>query len=225
METITYADWAHMASIKISAARRSQVKAEPKRRKIALSESAFLPVDTGSQMGDPNAAVKRRLAEIDGAFERGTVKVPRKGDKGRTKLTEVPATEDNVREALAYWETRKPRTAESRAKQTEMVALLRRRLTGILDGPESMEAPEAGAAVGQRDHGSIDGVALVRGRSMKPVQPQRGWAAKSGTNYGPLGREQMDSELAPKKDKGRFTPTQRRAWRRKQERLRAQADK
>jgi hypothetical protein len=39
------------------------------------------------------------------------------------------------------------------------------------------------------------GPAMVRGRDMPPVQPQRGWAASAGTMYGPIGRERIDPHL------------------------------
>lgn len=39
------------------------------------------------------------------------------------------------------------------------------------------------------------GPTLVRGRSMAPVQPQRGYAAAAGTMAGNLGRERFDREV------------------------------
>lgn len=84
-------------------------------------------------------------------------------------------------------------------------------------------------AAGQRGEATIDGVALVHGASMAPVQPM--WRnpktgeitpSSRGTMSGPLGREQLDSQLRDERDRGRFTASQRKNWRRKQQRKRAE---
>lgn len=78
-----------------------------------------------------------------------------------------------------------PRDAERRR-----VAELAQVRDGEAPVPTAHQAP-----IGQRDHGMSDGVAMVRGRNMAPVQPQRGWAAAAGTMYGPIGRERPDREV------------------------------
>lgn len=55
-------------------------------------------------------------------------------------------------------------------------------------------APDAGAAVGNRDHGRLDGVAMTAG-DLPPVQPTRGYAAAAGTNALPVGRPRPDAQV------------------------------
>jgi hypothetical protein len=63
------------------------------------------------------------------------------------------------------------------------------------DGNAVVEtADNAGAAVGNRDHGRIDGVAMTAG-DLPPVQPQKGWAAKVGTTELPVGRARPDKRV------------------------------
>jgi hypothetical protein len=121
------------------------------------------------------------------------------GPKGRTRLEEVEATEDNIRAALEYRRTRKPRTDTGRAAQSEHVSSLTRRLEALMDAqsvtyddvtralivvaPDETVKPldtvggqgsrlvasNAGAAVGGRGHGRTDGSALVQGHPLKPM--------------------------------------------------------
>lgn len=61
--------------------------------------------------------------------------------------------------------------------------------------PVVPEAPVAGAAVGNRDHGRLDGVAMTAG-DLPPVQPQgKGYAAKAGTMALPVGRPRPDAQV------------------------------
>ena len=61
--------------------------------------------------------------------------------------------------------------------------------------PVVVEAPNAGAAVGSRDHGRSDGVAMTAG-DLPPVQPQgKGYAAKAGTMALPVGRPRPDAQV------------------------------
>lgn len=73
-------------------------------------------------------------------------------------------------------------------------------------GPAAPVPAASCAPIGQRDHGMLDGVAMVRGRNMEPVQAQRGWAAAAGTMWGSLGRERADREIV-----GDGKPTARRS--------------
>ncbi len=158
------------------------VRNEPMGSNPAMSSVSVEPTDTGSRVGDPDAGDRRRSAEIDGAFERGTVSVKVKGDKGRAKAEERPATEENVRLALAD---------AYKAKNTAKAARLLRQARASMAGTEALEAPTAGAAVGQRGHGMTDGAALA-GANMRPVQPRSGWLATAGTMSLPVGRVRPD---------------------------------
>jgi hypothetical protein len=56
-------------------------------------------------------------------------------------------------------------------------------------------APAAKAAVGCRDHGRSDGVAMTPG-DLRPVQPKgKGWAARAGTMALPVGRPCPDAQV------------------------------
>lgn len=108
----------------------------------ALSEPITTLVDTGIRMGDPRQAEQRRLDVIEGAAGIGVVKVPRKvatkkitksgAPRMVTKMVEVPATEEHVREARSYWVGRNLTSDGSRKRQNEMVSSLNRRLEAIL---------------------------------------------------------------------------------------------
>lgn len=82
--------------------------------------------------------------------------------------------------------------------------------------------PEASASpIGQRDHGMLDGVAMVRGRNMQPVQPM--WTnpatgqrevSSRGTMGGSLGRERADREVVGSgKPSARRSSASRRRYR------------
>ena len=147
----------------------------------------------GARVGDPSAALQRRTVELDGAFEAGTVRVPRPGEKGRMRLTEVPATEAHVRQALEYWRRRRPRSQAGQGKQSRMVSELVRRLEAMrrtavvvhadVDAPVTagvvtVQAPVKagmGASVSPdgltvpSGRGALSGAPLVKGRPMVPM--------------------------------------------------------
>jgi hypothetical protein len=85
--------------------------------------------------------MQRRTVELDGAFEHGMVAVPVEGKGGRTKLEDAPATEENIREALAYWVARKPRSESARTAQNEHVSTLTRRLEAMRSASVVVHAP------------------------------------------------------------------------------------
>lgn len=207
-----------------------------------LSEPLTGLTDTGVRTGDPRSAEKRRVAEIEGAAGIGTVMVPRKvPGKGTlksgatrmvTKMTEVPATEDHVREALDYWRKRKitDRTSDDvRKRQAEEVSSLCRRLEGFRQARED-ETPN------RRPHlsASVDtaqahrGPTLVRGRDTTPRlrDPELPWdestdlrkdgtVRKSTTLDQPLGRERFDRKITDVPEpKRRRTNAERRRYRR-----------
>jgi len=218
--------------------------AEPTPASAELSERAIEPTDTGARVGDPAEGFRRRSADVDGAYERGTVLVPVKGEKGRTKLEERPATQEHVRAALAYWTGRKPRTDASKTEQTKMVSELTRRLRAFdgasaprYDATAETYAPSkarggkealTAKTTPEGTRHALPGGPLVKGRNMEPVQPTRRnpktgerEVSSLGTMSGPLGRERIDRTLMDPKDKGRRTPSQRANYRRKMRRLAA----
>lgn len=153
--------------------------------------------DTGSRIGDPEYAAKRRADGIDGAYERGTVKIKIRGADGKMprKATEVPATLANLRVALEQARKGAPKKPESIKAKAELCASLLRRIRAAEAGTEALAAPKAGAAIGQRDHGMIDGIALVKGRDMtnvKPVGRGKNDQPRNGTMAGNLGAERND---------------------------------
>lgn|SRR5574341_2338422 len=159
-----------------------------------LTEPQVDPTDTGSRIGDPRSAMQRRTVELDGAYEHGTVEIPVKGKNGRTKLEEAPATEENVRAALAYWVARKivkPDPGSSADKfdrwqgrcdaQSAHVSTLTRRLEAMrkgtaaltaLESPEGLGSPTAVSPLTGKAltvSGTSPGPALVKGRSERPM--------------------------------------------------------
>lgn len=197
-----------------------------------LKEPVMDLTDTGLRTGDPRAAAQRRAVEIESATGTGTVKVPRKFEgKGTTKsgkprmttkLVDVPATEEHVREALKYWKARHPRTPETHARQAEELASLYRRLEALSKGSEAVDAQMADKA------GVLRGPALTRGRATAPRlrdpelpfdQPtdirRNGQVRKSTTLDQPLGRERFDRTITdvPEPPRKR-TPAERRRHRR-----------
>jgi hypothetical protein len=191
---------AHVPLSDVKGAIRSHtVHSEPVPASKALSEPRMDVTDTGTRVGAPETSHKLRLTEIDGAFGRGTVEVPVMGPKGRTRLEEAEATEDNIRAALEYRRTRKPRSDAGRKAQSEHVSTLTRRLEALMDAqtvtydnvtraltvvpPDDTVKPldtvggqgsrlvagKAGAAVGGRGHGRSDGSALVQGHPLEPM--------------------------------------------------------
>lgn len=222
MSKIDYAELCDVLRIKVNAARSGKVDSAARVGKW-LSEPSVGVADSGSHIGDPRNGMQRRAVEIDGAYGRGTVKVPVKGDKGRTKLQDVPATEDNVRASLEYWRTRKPRTDASRKAQNEHVSSLTRRLEAMLAGPVTMTAVES--PEGRTRH-VLAGPALVQGPNMKAerptwTNPKTGAIEPAAAWLGGSLTERLDRTVADQRDKGRFTASQRRNWRRKQARIAA----
>ncbi len=223
MSKITYADWAHMAQIKINAARRPRADKGAPTGKF-MSEPTYSVADSGSAIGDPRNAIQRRTVEIDGAYGRGTVKVPVKGQNGRTKLEEAPATEANLRKALEHWKTRKPRTDASRTAQSENVSSLVRRLEAMRKTRKAMTAEES--PEGRTRH-VLSGPALVQGPNMAPVRPtwrnpKTGEVEPAGARLDGSLTDRLDRTVADERPKAHYTPAQRARYRRK---MRKQAAK
>lgn len=159
-----------------------------------LREPATALVDTGVRAGDPHAAEARRVVDLNGAQHTGTVKIPVKsGGKGRAKLTEVPATEANVRACLAYWKGRTVRTDASRKRQSDMVSMLVAWLEAMRKGRGVLKAKAVDTASVHR------GPTLVRGKAMdadKVTGPrERGNKPVRPLFEGPLGRERADRRI------------------------------
>lgn len=222
--------------------------AAPRGKKVGkgLTEPVTELVDTGLRAGDPKAAEQRRVAELNGATGSGTVQVPVKGEKGRAKLQEVPATEDNVRAALTYVKGRKPRSDAGRAKQNETLSMLTRTLEAIMeaqavrynpvtraldvvDVPVSKQ-PALGAAVPDTA-AAHRGPTLVPGRDTTPRlrDPELPWdeptdlrrdgsVKKSTTLDTPRGRDRFDPKITRVPEPApKLTASQRRRFRRQQQ--------
>lgn len=204
-----------------------------------LSEPVTTLTDTGVRIGDPREAEQRRVVEIEGATGTGTVKLPRKVEgKGTlksgaprmvTKMVDVPATEEHVREALDYWRKHNPRKSKdgsvsdaARKRQSDNVSALVRRLEAMRVGPEVLSADMTDAA---QDH---RGPTLVRGRDTAPrlrdpelpwSEPtdlrQNGEVRKSTTFEAPLGRERFDRKITDVPEpKRKRSAAERRRYRR-----------
>jgi hypothetical protein len=201
---VDYAELCDVFRIKVNAARAAHV--EGVRTGKALAEPMTAVTDTGVRTGDPRAAERRRVAEIDGATGTGTVKVPVKGPKGRSKLEDVVASEDNVRRSLAYWKKRHTAltaVARKRGESTasdatrqcdDMIADMFRRLEAMRGGSAVLDAREADIAAVHR------GPTLIRGRAIEAAVVK---APRERTNdkpvrtvlEGPLGRERFDRTI------------------------------
>jgi len=205
-----------------------------------LSEPQVDLTDTGVREGDPRAAERRRVVDLHAAQGTGTVQVPRKVEgKGRTKsgaprmttkLIDVDATPETVREALAYWKGRTPRTPQAHTKQAEMLADLNRWLRAMNAGAVRLDAMVDTAQAHR-------GPTLVKGRDTvprlrEPGMPweegtdlrQDGTVRKSTTLDQPLGRERFDPKITRVPvPTPRPTASQRRAGRRKAQRQRLYA--
>lgn len=211
-----------------------------------LSEPQVDLVDTGARIGDPRAAECRRTAEIEGAAGIGTVKVPRKVPTGTklksgaprmgTKMIDVPATEEHVREALDYWRNRTCKTDGMRKTQNESVTLLSRRLEAIMSAQvvaydaelrtvkvvavaPVADQPALSASV---DAASVQrGPTLVRGtaetfqRPVDMVWTEHAKKRSRGTMEAPLGRERFDRTITDVPEpRPKLTASQRRRYRR-----------
>lgn len=222
-----YAELCDVLRIKINAARAAQADQGAHAGK-SLTEPVTPLTDTGVRTGDPRAAERRRLVELESATGTGTVLAPVKKDgKGRAKLTVVEASEDNVRRALTYWKKRRAALGAALGKRGEftasdstrqcddMIADMHRRLAAMAAGGGVLDARRTDVAAVYR------GPTLVRGRAMEAAvvtgPRERGDKPVATSLEGPLGRERFDKTItdvpAPKVAP---TPTQRRAWRRKQ---------
>jgi hypothetical protein len=244
MSKINYAELCDVLRIKINAARNPAANA-PRVGKF-FSEPTVDVADNGSHVGDPRSAMQRRTADIDGAYLRGTVKIPVQGAKGRIKLTEAPGTEENVRKALDYWRTRKPRTDASRQAQNDNVSSLVRRLDAMrkaevvvhapVDAPvttvvATVRDPHAttmGAKVspeGLTRH-MLAGPAIVQGPNMAATRPT--WRNPATDEVEPAAAyldgsltERLDRTVADRPEKAHRSASQRSNWRKKQRRQRA----
>jgi hypothetical protein len=207
----------------------------------ALSDTALDVADTGARVGDPEAAAQRRTVEVTGAFEAGTVKVPVKGENGRTKLQEAPGTEENVRAAFDYWTARKPRSESARVAQNRNVTELSRRLdamrkarTVVLNEQTdtygevarpvdtSMGADMPDAAQAHRGPTLVRGRAETRVRDWDTSWDENTATRRRGTMDQPLGRERFDRKITDVPEpKRRRTNAERRRYRAAQQKLNA----
>jgi len=174
----------------------------------ALVESNVDPADMGARVGDPEAAGQRRLIEIDGAFGRGTVEVKAlDSETGKSKMVAVPATEENLRKALAYWVAKRPRKQEAKDTQSKMILDLNRQIKAAIKGPDALRAswsPEGKAVsriAGRTDKPTsqaLPGIALVAGKDMTGAVPKdrpEGTKPVGNTMSGPIGRERSDRTI------------------------------
>lgn len=202
--------------------------AEPaKKTGKALTEHRADMTDSGLRIGAPRDTDKQRGYTIDGTYQRGTIKIPVKGPNGRTKLQDAPATETNVRAALAYWKTRRPRTPEAHKRQTDMIAEMYRRLDGMRQEPDTYRAGKTDKA------GANRGPALIPGRHETPRtrSPKLPWTQP--TDLHPNGDVRKVTSLEHPRGHDRFDPAilavpepepkPSKAWKRRQRRNRAQA--
>lgn len=166
-----------------------------------LSEPRTDNVATGAQHGDPEHRERLRAVEIMGAHGTGTVCIKVKGADGKLakRASAVPATVENLTEALRQAKLGTPKLPASIAAKARKVEELAHWLKAAKAAPavrKGMQAPRAGAAKGGRDHGTVDGVALVRGLVMPAVEPPRVNArggAMNAAGWGDsLGRERAD---------------------------------
>lgn len=241
MSKIDYAELCDVLRVKVNAARNPTAN-EQKVGKF-FSEPTVDVADNGSHIGDPRAAMQRRTADVDGAYLRGTVKIPVKGDNGRPKLTEVPATEENVRKALDYWSGRKPRTDVSRKAQNDNVSALVRRLDAMRKAETVAHAPVGApvttAVATVRDpHATtmgakvspegltrhmLAGPALVQGPNMAGIRatwrnPKTGEVEPAAAYLDGSLTERLDRTVADQPEKAHRSASQRSNWRKKQRR-------
>ena len=119
-----------------------------------------------------------------------------------TRMTDVEATEEHVREALAYWKGRKPRTDASRLAQNQHVSELVRRLEAMRQGAGTLDAAMVDACQAHR------GPTLVPGRDTAPRlrDPELpfdvatdlrrdGTVRKATTLDQPRGRDRFDRKI------------------------------
>lgn len=180
-----------------------------------LKEPQTGVADTGVRVGDPRTAEHRRQVEIESVTGTGTVQVPRKVEStGKplksgaprmvTKLVAVAATEEHVREALAYWQAKQVRynpdgtvvSEGARQRKLAMIEDMFRRLKALsADAPAMVvDGQVRDTAAGHR------GPTLVRGRAMNadevtaPRERKGDKPVRPGCD-GPLGRERADKRI------------------------------
>jgi hypothetical protein len=124
---------------------------DTRKRGTGLSEPTVDPVDTGAQHGDPRDAEQRRVVEIR--------PLSREADKINSAIGEQLTNGD--REGARD----NARLLDARSRETS--AQLDRMAPGK-GVPVAETAP-----IGQRDHGMLNGVAMVQGPNTAPVQPMR----------------------------------------------------
>lgn len=159
-----------------------------------LSERTVEIVHTGAQQGSPREAESLIAAKVQ-AIGAGDAPVPRAKSARQDKRSSTSPTTDPQHTGQ--------RTADTKRR-----------------------------VVGQRGETRLDGVAMTPGgANMRPVQPMRRnpktkqlEVSSRGTMGGALGPDRPDRSIVGGPDKGRFTPSQRRNWRRKQQRDGLKAD-
>lgn len=130
-----------------------------------------------------------------------------------------------------------PRDAERKvASQVEAIGKGEAPVPHGRSAAQMPDRPGVGTSVsartsGQRGEARMDGVALVPGGvNVPPVQPM--WrnpktkqleVSSRGTMAGGMGQERPDTSIVGRRDKGRFTKSQRKNWRRKQAALTTKA--
>lgn len=180
-----------------------------------LKEPQTGVADTGVRVGDPRTAETRRRVEVESVTGTGTVQVPRKVEsKGKplksgaprmvTRLVDVPATEEHVREALEYWQAKRVRynpdgsvvSVGARQKKLAMLEELFRRLRAM-----GAQAPVMLVEGQVKDTAAAHrGPTLIRGRAMEATEvtgprERKGDKPVRSTFEGPLGRERADRQI------------------------------
>lgn len=130
---------------------------DTRKRGTGLSEPTVEPVDTGAQHGDPRDAEQRRVSEIR--------PLSREAEKVNAAIGEQLA--DGDREGARE----NARLLDARSRETS--AQLDRIASGANRAPGKGVPVAETAPIGQRDHGMLNGVAMVQGPNMAPVQPMR----------------------------------------------------
>lgn len=163
---------------------------DTRKRGTGLTESQIDIVDTGSQDGDPRDADKRRAAEL----------TPLSGDAPQTNADIADALRTGEREQAME----SARALDARAKvaaNEELPALapVYDKKSGRYVSHRSVRDLDAARApIGSRDHGMLDGVAMVQGPNMPPVR---------GTWRNPVTKElepaaaRLDGSLAERPDR------------------------
>lgn len=140
----------------------SALAEDTRKRGTGLSEVQIDVVDTGSQDGAPRDADKRRAAELS----------PLSGEASKDNAEIVQALRSGERERAM--ESARALDARARVPAREELPALAPvydKVSGRYVSHRSVRSLDADRApVGSRDHGMLDGVALVQGPNMPPVQ-------------------------------------------------------